>query len=108
MPRAGVCVVGTGEAAWLSTEEVAQRRGVPAKTLAVWASGRRGPRFARIGRFRRYRLDDLLAWRKSSSGTEVDRISPRKEMVRRNSCGEFRAVPLQLSGRCHRGFLGRD
>ncbi|WP_405163253.1 helix-turn-helix domain-containing protein [Nocardia sp. NBC_01499] len=62
MPRAGVFLVETGEAAWLSTEEVAQRLRVPAKTLAVWASGRRGPRFARIGRFRRYRLDDLLAW----------------------------------------------
>ncbi len=47
---------------WLSTEEVARRLKVPEKTLAVWASGHRGPRFARIGRFRRYKLDDLLAW----------------------------------------------
>ncbi|AYF76312.1 DNA-binding protein [Nocardia yunnanensis] len=47
---------------WLSSEEVARRLKIPQKTLAVWASGHRGPRFAHIGRFRRYNLDDLLAW----------------------------------------------
>jgi len=52
----------TGNDIWLSTEDVARRLKVPAKTLAVWASAHRGPRFARIGRFRRYKLDDLLAW----------------------------------------------
>ncbi|NNH73002.1 helix-turn-helix domain-containing protein [Nocardia uniformis] len=52
----------TGNDTWLSTEEVARRLKIPEKTLAVWASGHRGPRFARIGRFRRYKLDDLLAW----------------------------------------------
>ncbi|WP_280390716.1 helix-turn-helix domain-containing protein [Nocardia brasiliensis] len=52
----------TSKETWLSTEEVAQRLKVPIKTLAVWASGCRGPRFARIGRFRRYRLNDLVAW----------------------------------------------
>ncbi len=47
---------------WLSTEEVAARLKIPKKTLAVWASAKRGPRYAKIGRFRRYRLCDLIAW----------------------------------------------
>ncbi|WP_228001857.1 helix-turn-helix domain-containing protein [Nocardia australiensis] len=47
---------------WLSTDELAARLKIPAKTLAVWASAGRGPRYARIGRQRRYRLSDLLAW----------------------------------------------
>ncbi|MEV0043947.1 helix-turn-helix domain-containing protein [Nocardia rhamnosiphila] len=47
---------------WLSTRDVAQRLKIPAKTLSSWAAAGRGPRFARIGRYRRYRLADLLAW----------------------------------------------
>lgn len=47
---------------WLSTQEVAQRLKIPAKTLASWASTGRGPRYARMGRYRRYRQSDLLAW----------------------------------------------
>ncbi|MFJ1460919.1 helix-turn-helix domain-containing protein [Nocardia sp. N2S4-5] len=47
---------------WLSTDELAARLKIPAKTLAVWASAGRGPRYARIGRYRRYWLSDLLAW----------------------------------------------
>ncbi|MET8796034.1 helix-turn-helix domain-containing protein [Nocardia sp. NPDC004568] len=47
---------------WLSTRDVAQRLKIPVKTLSSWAAAGRGPRFARIGRYRRYRLADLLAW----------------------------------------------
>ncbi|MBY8860833.1 helix-turn-helix domain-containing protein [Nocardia sp. CA2R105] len=50
---------------WLTTEEVAQRLRVPPKTLANWASLGKGPRFARIGRFRRYKLSDLMAWERT-------------------------------------------
>ncbi|MBF6276314.1 MULTISPECIES: helix-turn-helix domain-containing protein [Nocardia] len=47
---------------WLTTEEVARRLKVPCKTLATWASARKGPPYARIGRFRRYRRLDLIEW----------------------------------------------
>lgn len=47
---------------WLTTQEVARRLKIPVKTLAAWAAGGRGPRYARMGRYRRYRLSDLLAW----------------------------------------------
>ncbi|MEV4238928.1 helix-turn-helix domain-containing protein [Nocardia sp. CA-129566] len=52
----------SGEVVWLSTDDVAERLKIPKKTLAAWASAGRGPRFARMGRYRRYRLSDLLAW----------------------------------------------
>lgn len=47
---------------WLTTEEVATRLKVPKKTLSTWACAKRGPRYAHVGRFRRYKLDDLVAW----------------------------------------------
>ncbi|MEV0538394.1 helix-turn-helix domain-containing protein [Nocardia salmonicida] len=47
---------------WFSTQEVSQRLQIPEKTLANWASLGKGPRFARMGRYRRYRFSDLLAW----------------------------------------------
>ncbi len=47
---------------WLTTDDVADRLKIPSKTLANWASLGKGPRFARIGRHRRYRLSDLMAW----------------------------------------------
>ncbi|AUM17208.1 MULTISPECIES: helix-turn-helix domain-containing protein [Rhodococcus] len=55
----------TSEDRWLSREEVANRLQIPPKTLAQWASLGRGPRFARIGRYARYRLSDVLAWEAS-------------------------------------------
>ena len=47
---------------FLTRQEVADRLKVPAKTLAVWASAGKGPRFARIGKYARYRMSDVLAW----------------------------------------------
>ncbi|MGW6123123.1 helix-turn-helix domain-containing protein [Nocardia sp. NPDC055165] len=47
---------------WLTTDDVASRLKIPPKTLANWAYLGKGPRFARIGRHRRYRLEDLVTW----------------------------------------------
>ncbi|MGW6427209.1 helix-turn-helix transcriptional regulator [Nocardia sp. NPDC055053] len=47
---------------WLSTAELAARLKIPIKTLAAWAASGRGPRYARMGRYRRYRLGDVRAW----------------------------------------------
>lgn len=52
----------TSEDYWLSRQEVADRLKVPVKTLAQWASQGKGPRFAKIGRFARYKLTDCVAW----------------------------------------------
>jgi excisionase family DNA binding protein len=47
---------------WLSRQELADRFGLPVKTLAQWASKGTGPRYARMGRHVRYRLSDVLTW----------------------------------------------
>jgi excisionase family DNA binding protein len=47
---------------WLSRRELADRLGLPAKTLAQWAGKGAGPRYARMGRHVRYRLSDVLEW----------------------------------------------
>ncbi|MFD3427403.1 helix-turn-helix domain-containing protein [Nocardia fluminea] len=52
----------SGDETWLSTAELAARLKIPVKTLATWASSGRGPRYARMGRYRRYRLGDVRAW----------------------------------------------
>jgi excisionase family DNA binding protein len=35
---------------------------VPEATLARWAYERKGPRFFRVGRHTRYRLEDVVSW----------------------------------------------
>lgn len=45
---------------WLSRRELADRLGLPAKTLAQWASKGTGPIYARMGRHVRYRFSDVL------------------------------------------------
>jgi predicted DNA-binding transcriptional regulator AlpA len=47
---------------WLSRQELADRFGLPVKTLAQWASKGTGPRYARMGRHVRYRLSDVIDW----------------------------------------------
>jgi predicted DNA-binding transcriptional regulator AlpA len=47
---------------WLKRQELADRYGLPAKTLAQWASKGTGPRYARMGRHVRYRLSDVIGW----------------------------------------------
>jgi hypothetical protein len=44
------------------TEEVAHFLDVPAKTLAQWAYLGKGPKYIRVGRYRRYRWSDVEAW----------------------------------------------
>ncbi|MEV0360630.1 helix-turn-helix domain-containing protein [Nocardia sp. NPDC050697] len=49
-------------AVWLTTDDVSRRLKIPRKTLANWAASGKGLRYVRIGRYRRYRLTDLVAW----------------------------------------------
>jgi excisionase family DNA binding protein len=46
----------------LTRGEVAQLLQVPVATLAAWAYSNTGPRYARLGRHCRYRLEDVLAF----------------------------------------------
>lgn len=42
--------------------DVAARIGVPVGTLANWRCDGRGPRYLKVGRHVRYRVEDLEAW----------------------------------------------
>ncbi|MFJ5861511.1 helix-turn-helix domain-containing protein [Pseudarthrobacter sp. NPDC092439] len=47
----------------LTTQELATRLGVPLSTVYFWRSRPgQGPRAMRVGKFLRYRLEDVLAW----------------------------------------------
>ena len=59
---------------WLSRGELADRLGLPVKTLARWASKGTGPLYARMGRHVRYRLSDVLEW-------EAARVEDRHEAM---------------------------
>ncbi|MFD4431165.1 helix-turn-helix transcriptional regulator [Nocardia sp. NPDC058497] len=59
---------------WLTTADLAQRMQIPAKTLAGWASDGTGPRYARLGRHRRYRLADIRAWERQRPEVEPIRL----------------------------------
>ena len=47
---------------WISRQQLAERYGVPVKTPAEWASKGTGPRYAKFGRYVRYRLGDVIDW----------------------------------------------
>jgi predicted DNA-binding transcriptional regulator AlpA len=47
---------------WLSRRELADRLGLPVKTLAWWASNGTGPPYARMVRHVRYRISDVIDW----------------------------------------------
>lgn len=46
----------------LSPGDLAEREGVPLKTIYAWNYVGSGPRYLRVGRFVRYRLADVVAW----------------------------------------------
>ena len=57
---------------WLTRPEVAGRLKIPAKTLAEWASQKKGPPFTKIGRWARYRLSDVIAWeQRQATGGDI-------------------------------------
>lgn len=47
---------------WISRQELADRYGLPVKTPAEWACKGTGPRYAKIGKYVRYRLGDVIDW----------------------------------------------
>ena len=50
---------------FLSVGEVADRYAVSSATVHAWIAKRTGPRSYKIGRYRRFRIDDVLAWEAS-------------------------------------------
>lgn len=47
---------------WLTVEDLAAELRVPKSTVYKWRSVKYGPRAARVGKYLRYRRDDVDAW----------------------------------------------
>lgn len=61
----------------LTPVDLAERFGVPVKTIYTWNSNGTGPRFMSIGRHTRYRLADVIDWEDSRVVPESGRHSAR-------------------------------
>lgn len=46
----------------LESPQLAELLGVSTRTLDQWAYLKRGPAYVRVGRHRRYRLEDVESW----------------------------------------------
>lgn len=57
------------ESLW-SVDQVAEFLNVPKWTVYAWASRAQGPRSYRIGRYRRYRPEDVRAWLDRQAGRD--------------------------------------
>ena len=49
----------------LTTEELAERLGIPAETVKRWRKVGDGPPYLHVGKHVRYRLADVEAWERS-------------------------------------------
>ena len=52
-----------------STDDLARYLQVPKKTVYAWNSAGTGPRLVRIGKYVRYRREDVQAWLAERAGT---------------------------------------
>lgn len=52
----------TDPGAFLSRDDLATRYAIPKTTLDQWAHKGYGPPYIKIGRFARYRVEDVLDW----------------------------------------------
>lgn len=59
----------------LSTQDLADRYGVPIGTIYQWRSRGYGPAGFPVGRHVRYRLDDVLAWEDVQRAAELQRTA---------------------------------
>ena len=48
--------------ALLDSDTLAEKLGVPSRTLDQWAYAHKGPPYVRVGRYRRYRPVDVERW----------------------------------------------
>jgi predicted DNA-binding transcriptional regulator AlpA len=49
----------------LTVADLAEREGVPEQTVYSWNKTGDGPDYMKIGRYVRYRIEDVIRWEKS-------------------------------------------
>ena len=58
----------TADSPFLTLDELAERYQVPVATVRYWRNQHTGPKAVKIGRYVRYRLEDVLAWENTLDG----------------------------------------
>lgn len=91
-----MALMPSSEDCWLTRPEVGERLRVPEKTLAQWASQKKGPRYYRFGRHCRYLLSDVIAWEQAqfsggSSPPEPERVQVGGSTAPKHHPAEVRA-----------------
>ncbi|MFL0378944.1 helix-turn-helix transcriptional regulator [Micrococcus luteus] len=69
----GLTVRNAREVVTLSPSDLSARWGVPVKTVYTWRTTGYGPRGFRVGKYLRYRLEDVEAWEAAQIAAEDDR-----------------------------------
>ena len=54
--------VASGDSPYLTVDDLAERYQVPVQTVRHWRIRGTGPKAVKIGRYLRYRLEDVIAW----------------------------------------------
>lgn len=57
--------MSTAKVRHLTTDELADRLGIPANALKKWRAINDGPPYIRVGKYVRYRERDVEAWEKT-------------------------------------------
>jgi excisionase family DNA binding protein len=60
---------------FLSTEDLADRYAVPVQTVYAWLHKGTAPPSLKIGRYRRFRLSDVLAWEAARMKEGTDAVA---------------------------------
>jgi predicted DNA-binding transcriptional regulator AlpA len=63
-------LAATDPSALLTVAELSARIGVPQATIYAWRTAGKGPRGLRIGRYVRYRMQDVEAWEQTLLNAE--------------------------------------
>jgi predicted DNA-binding transcriptional regulator AlpA len=66
----GVATVPT-DSPFMTLDELAERYQLPVATVRYWRNHGKGPKAVKIGRYVRYRLEDVLAWEREQFGASA-------------------------------------
>jgi predicted DNA-binding transcriptional regulator AlpA len=64
-------VTATADSPFLTLDELAERYQVPVATVRYWRNRGTGPKAVKIGRYLRFRIEDVLTWEREQFGGEA-------------------------------------
>jgi len=63
-------MTATADSPFLTLDELAERYQVPVATVRYWRNHGRGPKAVKIGRYLRFRIEDVLTWEREQFGQD--------------------------------------